>query len=255
MTESSKFYIDLDELFGLKPQLPPPSYESYIKQKMTKNEEELRIIQNYLNSDFYQKEEIKEEIQNESFENPKEEIKDELSVEYWECKMCTYYNRIYNEKCEMCEYYQDFKKMDENEKKNIDYWVCNVCTLYNSLSRDRCDVCDTQNFSKFTSKIEEDIKENKEEDKNKEEKKNRKDDKNKKENMKKCLVNNCNNCESKFAFFNKKYMCQKCKYFFCDTCSSKKITIILNGDPERVCDECYKSLTSLSYIFNRIKIG
>jgi hypothetical protein len=250
MTDSSNFYVDLDELFGLKPQLPPPSYESFIEQRIKRNEEEINKIQNYLNNNIYEKRETTEEIK----EEIKDDIKEEMKVEYWECKLCTYYNKLDNIKCEICENSKNalqeyLKRNTENEKQYVEYWVCNVCTLHNSLNKDKCDVCETQNFSIILSK---NYNKEKQEQKTEQKQEQLQEEQKKIKIKKKCFTSHCNSCESKFTLFNRKYTCHKCKYFFCDDCSSKKITIILNGEPERVCDECYKSLTSLSYIFNRI---
>lgn len=61
-------------------------------------------------------------------------------------------------------------------------------------------------------------------------------------------ITKCYKCKSEFKSNSVKHHCRACGQGFCDDCSSRKACVPLRGwdSPVRVCDSCYKKLSSQS---------
>ncbi|CAF3404609.1 unnamed protein product [Rotaria sp. Silwood1] len=58
-------------------------------------------------------------------------------------------------------------------------------------------------------------------------------------------VHECMKCNQLFTLTQRKHHCRNCGNIFCDTCSSKTaIVAAASKKPQRVCDQCFKELTS-----------
>ncbi|CAF3845484.1 unnamed protein product [Rotaria magnacalcarata] len=58
-------------------------------------------------------------------------------------------------------------------------------------------------------------------------------------------VNSCLKCKETFSVTQRKHHCRNCGNIFCDSCSSKTAIVAASSKkPQRVCDNCYKDLTS-----------
>lgn len=57
-------------------------------------------------------------------------------------------------------------------------------------------------------------------------------------------VDACMQCNQVFNVRQRKHHCRNCGNIFCDNCSSKTATIASSSKKKRVCDQCYKDLTS-----------
>ncbi|CAF1474234.1 unnamed protein product [Didymodactylos carnosus] len=54
----------------------------------------------------------------------------------------------------------------------------------------------------------------------------------------------CMKCNQQFSVTVRKHHCRNCGNIFCDQCSSKNTPLAASKKPVRVCDQCYKELTS-----------
>ncbi|CAF2406557.1 unnamed protein product [Rotaria sp. Silwood2] len=58
-------------------------------------------------------------------------------------------------------------------------------------------------------------------------------------------VYDCMKCKQTFSVTQRKHHCRNCGNIFCDNCSSKTAVVAASSKkPQRVCDQCYKDLTS-----------
>ncbi|CAF4094455.1 unnamed protein product, partial [Rotaria sordida] len=58
-------------------------------------------------------------------------------------------------------------------------------------------------------------------------------------------VHACRKCDQIFTVTQRKHHCRNCGNIFCDNCSSKTAVVAASSKkPQRVCDQCYKDLTS-----------
>lgn len=58
-------------------------------------------------------------------------------------------------------------------------------------------------------------------------------------------VHQCTNCRQTFSLTQRKHHCRSCGNVFCERCSAKNAIIAATSKkPQRVCDQCYKDLTS-----------
>ncbi|CAF0973189.1 unnamed protein product [Rotaria sp. Silwood1] len=58
-------------------------------------------------------------------------------------------------------------------------------------------------------------------------------------------INACMKCNQTFSVTQRKHHCRNCGNIFCDSCSSKTAIVAASSKkPQRVCDQCYKDLTS-----------
>ncbi len=57
-------------------------------------------------------------------------------------------------------------------------------------------------------------------------------------------VDACMKCYHTFTVRQRKHHCRNCGNIFCDNCSSKTATIASSRKQKRVCDQCYKELTT-----------
>ncbi|CAF4028565.1 unnamed protein product [Adineta steineri] len=58
-------------------------------------------------------------------------------------------------------------------------------------------------------------------------------------------INSCMKCHQTFSVTQRKHHCRNCGNIFCDPCSSKTAVVAATSKkPKRVCDQCYKDLTS-----------
>ena len=57
-------------------------------------------------------------------------------------------------------------------------------------------------------------------------------------------VDACMKCSHTFTVRQRKHHCRNCGNIFCDNCSSKTATIAASSRKKRVCDQCYRELTS-----------
>ncbi|CAF1214300.1 unnamed protein product [Adineta ricciae] len=58
-------------------------------------------------------------------------------------------------------------------------------------------------------------------------------------------VHSCMKCNQTFSVTQRKHHCRSCGNIFCDSCSSKTAIVAASSKkPQRVCDQCYKDLTS-----------
>ncbi|UJR21600.1 hypothetical protein I4U23_024682 [Adineta vaga] len=58
-------------------------------------------------------------------------------------------------------------------------------------------------------------------------------------------VHGCMKCNQTFSVTQRKHHCRSCGNIFCDSCSAKTaIVAATSKKPQRVCDQCYKDLTS-----------
>lgn len=72
-------------------------------------------------------------------------------------------------------------------------------------------------------------------------------------------VKNCRLCLKNFTFSLRRHHCRSCGRLVCNPCSSKRLILNQNNEsnddkPLRVCDDCYKSLTTRKEYNNGIKI-
>lgn len=55
-------------------------------------------------------------------------------------------------------------------------------------------------------------------------------------------VNECQICKSQFSFINRKHHCRICGNIFCSNCCSSRKTLSGYDTPQRVCNECNKTV-------------
>jgi FYVE zinc finger/Zn-finger in Ran binding protein and others len=293
MSQDSNFKVDLDELFGLKPiqqsnhsvpltppipPIPPPSYNFIMGSKTDNNSEMQRIVPRLEQIPEQKHEEQKKDLKvirdfldkkvddkntffaaNTNSSNKIGEEKEEKKgqkIDYWSCQICTFSNKMENNKCEMCHYpkgslnAKQIKKESNDESQN--FWVCSVCTLHNPLNKYICMVCHTENHKMKQNLQQQTHAKHPASQSQQRQQPMQHTVQNQIIPKKKCSNSQCNNCEAKFAFYRNKYYCVKCKYVFCDDCTSRRIITVRGGSPERVCDTCFNQMTSLKPVFKQI---
>jgi len=58
-------------------------------------------------------------------------------------------------------------------------------------------------------------------------------------------IHECMHCNQTFTLTQRKHHCRSCGNIFCDACSSKTAIVAASSKkPQRVCEQCFKELTS-----------